>query len=146
MSTLNEKANYSIVIGGYPVERKEEANKLRSSPAEPDANQSDNQDNKISRGQEVKKSSEQDIKKSRHQEFKRTRRQADKKSKGHQLKKSRRVIDQYGKVRRPANITIREEVQVAFNVMAAQRQVKVWTLYDQALTEFLDSHKTNNDE
>ena len=53
-------------------------------------------------------------------------------------KKSRIVTDAEGNTRRPANIMMRDDVKMALDVLAAHRRVRVWTLIDQALKEFLE--------
>ncbi len=61
-----------------------------------------------------------------------------KKSSNQENKKSRAIIDSSGRVRRPVNITLADDVKIRLDVLAARRQVRVWTLIDQALREFLD--------
>lgn len=100
------------------------------------------------RDQESKKSSEQavnstrlqDIKKATCQGHKKTRNRTEKKAEPSSLcqenKKSRATTS--GGIRRcPANITIREDYQIALNVIAARRRVRMWTLLDEAIGRYL---------
>lgn len=56
-------------------------------------------------------------------------------------KRTRVISDEEGNTRRPTNITIRDDVKIALDVLAARRRVKVWTLIDRALREFLEREK-----
>ena len=89
------------------------------------------------RVQSIKKTRTPAPKSSRTQENKKSRIPENKNSKDPEFKKSRVVTDSSGKTRRPANITIADDVKVAMDVLAAQRRVRVWTLYDQACRELL---------
>lgn len=85
----------------------------------------------------IKNSKTPKNKNARTQENKKSRVQESKKSRDIDNKKSKVVTDTSGQTRRPANITIADDVKVAMDVLAAQRRVRVWTLYDQACREFL---------
>lgn len=99
------------------------------------------QGNKKQREEDSKNSSNQEIKKSRAQEIKTTRKQEHNDIKDcsdatQKVKKSR-MATSGGITRCPANITIREEYQIALNVLAAKRQVRPWTLLDEAIRQYL---------
>ena len=80
------------------------------------------------RDQELKTSRTPENKNSVTQDNKNARKQENKKS---------RMTSSGGITRRPANITIREEYQIALNVLAAKRQTKPWLLLDEAIRRYL---------
>lgn len=99
----------------------------------PEDKNSVTQDNKNARKQENKKSRVQEVKTSRKQERKVTKECAT----GTQEVKKSRITTSGGITRRPANITIREDYQIALNVLAAKRQTKPWILLDEAIRRYL---------
>lgn len=99
----------------------------------PENKNSVTQDNKNARKQENKKSRVQEVKTSRKQERIVTKECA---TDTQEVKKSR-MTSSGGITRRPANITIREEYQIALNVLAAKRQTKPWLLLDEAIRRYL---------
>lgn len=99
----------------------------------PEDKSSTSQDNKNARKQENKKSRVQEVKTSRKQKRKVTKECA---TDTQEVKKSR-ITTSGGITRRPANITIREEYQIALNVLAAKRQIKPWVLLDEAIRRYL---------
>ena len=99
----------------------------------PEDKKSATQDNKNARNQEINKSRVQEVKTSRKQKRKVTKECA---TDTQEVKKSRTTTSG-GITRRPANITIREEYQIALNVLAAKRQIKPWILLDDAIRRYL---------
>lgn len=102
-------------------------------PRTPEDKNSTSQDDKNARKQENKKSRVQEVKTSRKQERMVTKECA---TATQEVKKSR-MTTSGGITRRPANITIREEYQIALNVLAAKRQTKPWLLLDEAIRRYL---------
>ena len=77
-------------------------------------------------------------KKSRGEEVKKTRSKESKNPRTQEHKKSRVIINEEGKIRRPANIMMMDDIKIALDVLAARRRVWSWQLIDQALREFLE--------
>lgn len=96
-----------------------------------------NQEPKNSINQESKNSRKQEVKKSRAQENKISGSQEFKKSRIKESKKTKVTIDKSGATRRPANITLCDDVKEALDILAVKRRVRPWKLLDQALRVFL---------
>lgn len=113
MSTINDNLDYGSIL--LPEEEKVSPKNRRKKARD--------QDTQSSRLQENKKSRENllETQDSRNQE----------------KKKARIIIDSSGRTRRPANITLQDDVKEALDILAVKRRVRPWTLLDQALREFL---------
>lgn len=117
--------------------------------------------NKTSRPQENKSPREQDLKNARDTENKNSREQelrvgirnptsSEKAADGKIVirhRKSKKTVDKSRLVesdgirRFPVNLTMREDYHIALKVLAAQRQVQMWTLLDEAIGRYLSSEK-----
>ena len=51
--------------------------------------------------------------------------------------KKLRVVNQDGRTRRPANLTLIDEYRIKLNVLAANRMVPMWKLLNEAIRRFL---------
>jgi hypothetical protein len=86
-------------------------------------------DNQTCPSRKYKKTGKQELKNSRTQEFNKTRKQEN--------KDSRVLIDEAGRTRRPANLTMCDDVRAELARMAVEKGVKVWRLVDMALNEYI---------
>jgi hypothetical protein len=112
MSRINDTVDYGSIL--FPEDGKNRRKKNNKNPRA--------QETKNSRIQEVRSKNMDKLKKPRTQEN----------------KKSREVVDGSGRIRRPANITLQDDVKEALDILAAKRRVRPWKLLDQALREFLE--------
>ncbi len=128
-----------------------------------------NQVVKTSRPQENKSPRDQEGDITREQDFKNTRDKEDKNSRGQEMRAdiknpissekatdvknvtrrrkpkknvdNSRLVESDGIRRFPVNLTMREDYHIALKVLAAQRQVQMWTLLDEAIGRYLSSEK-----
>lgn len=84
-----------------------------------------------------------EVKKSRGRRSKKSRVADDKNSGLLETKNSRAITDASGRTRRPANITIADDVKEALDILAIKRRVRVWVLLDKALRAYLNSQGVN---
>jgi len=116
-----------------------------NSPTEQEIIKSREQENKRAdetSSQENNKARKQEIKRTRHQEKpttirKRRSRAGDIPLDEQENKKSRVVYDIDGTTRRPANLTLVDELRIAINVLAAKRQIRPWVLINEAIRTYL---------
>lgn len=98
-----------------------------------------NRDLKSPNEQENDTSRTPDVKKSRVQGIKASRKPAIKKSRDVKVKNTRVVRDASGRTRRPANVTIADDVKEALDILAIKRRERPWKLLDDALRLYLKS-------
>lgn len=130
-STINSRQDYSSLFWVGETASSD-------SPSIRDSGNSKTQNVKKEKNPVVKKTRNQVIQKSVRQELKATGDKEDKISRGQEVKKSRVIIDSDGNSRRPANITIQDDVKQALDILAIKRRTRPWKLIDIALREYLE--------